>query len=204
MSGEEKDWLKDHDELKIGYLNDYLPYSDTDGNGNVTGLIGELLPHMFGELGIDSLNISYSGYDNYDDMISDMRSGSIDLVFPVGGGLYYSEQNGMYQSSTVESAATELVYKGSYTQDTETHFAVNENNRMQYYYISAHFPDAKITYYQSIEDCLAVVDDGEASATTLNGLRARDIIKRTDYRDLSTRRLNYIDDRCFGVKIGND
>ena len=204
MSNAEKEWLKTHQELKVGYLNNYLPYSDTDGSGKATGLIVELLPHMFDELGISGLKISYTGYNSYDDMIGDMREGVIDTAFPVGGGLYYSEQNGIYQSSVVESAATELVYKGEYKEDTELNFAINENNRMQFYYVSSHYPNAKIIYYPSIEDCLGAVDDGEATATTLNGLRANDIIKRSRYNDLSTRKLNYMDDRCFGIKIGNE
>jgi len=204
MSNEEKEWLSTHQELKVGYLNNYLPYSDTTSTGQVTGLVSELLPHMLDELGVDGLKLSYSGYDNYDDMISDMSEGKIDAAFPVGGGLYYSEQSGIYQSSTVESVATELVFKGEHEDDTETDFAVNENNRMQFYYVSAHYPDAKITYYPSIEDCLGAVDEGEVKATTLNGLRANDIIKRSKYNDLSTRKLNYTDDRCFGIKIGNE
>ncbi len=204
LSSVEKEWLSEHNELKVGYLNNYLPYSDTDSSGAVTGLICELLPHMLEKLGIDTLKLSYSGYDNYDDMVADMREGKIDTAFPVGGGLYYSELNGIYQSSTVETAASELVFKGKYKDTTETDFAVNENNRMQFYYISAHYPDAEMTFYPSIEECLAAVDSGVVSATTLNGLRANDIIKRSRYNDLSTRKLNYTDDRCFGIKIGNE
>ncbi len=204
MSNPEKEWLKDHQELKLGYLNNYLPYSDTDQSGRVTGLISELLPHMFYELGINSLKLTYSGYDNYDRMIEDLITGNIDAAFPVGGGLYYSELSGIYQSSTVESSVTELVYEGEYTSETKSSFAVNENNRMQYYYVSTHYPDAQITYYPSIEDCLGAVDKGEVRATTLNGLRANDIIKRSSYDDLSIRKLSYFDDRCFGIKIGNE
>ncbi len=204
MSNEEKEWLKTHQELRVGYLNSYLPYSDTGSSGQVTGLVSELMPHMLEELGIRYLEISYRGYSNYDDMINDMRSGAIDVAFPVGGGLYYNEQNGIYQSAAVESAATELVYKGEYREEVESDFAVNENNRMQFYYISAHYPDAEITYYPSIEDCLAAVDEGKSAATTLNGLRANDIIKRSRYDNLSMRKMNYMDDRCFGIKIGNE
>ncbi|MBR4169664.1 MAG: response regulator, partial [Lachnospiraceae bacterium] len=204
MSNAEKEWLGSHQELKVGYLNNYLPYSDTDKTGSVTGLISELLPHMLEELQISDLKPVYTGYNNYDEMVTDLRNGSIDVAFPVGGGLYYSELNGIYQSSTVESAATELVYKGEYTDLTEKNFAVNENNRMQYYYISAHYPDAKITFYPSIEDCLRAVDEKTVGATTLNGLRVNEITKRSRFNDLSTRKLNYIDDRCFGIKIGNE
>ncbi len=204
MSAEEKEWLRNNNELRVGYLNHYLPYSDTDKNGGVTGLIGELLPKMLTELGVEGLRVTYQGFDNYDDVIAAMNAEQIDLAFPVGGGLYYSEQNGIYQSSTVESSATEIIYKGDYDQNTETHFAVNENNRMQYYYVSTYFPEAKITYYPSIEACLEAVNAGKVTATTLNGLRANDIIKSSRYNDLSMRQLGHVDDRCFGVKIGNE
>lgn len=204
MSTEEKEWLHDNDILRVGYLKHYLPYSDTDKNGEVTGLVGELLPKMLAELGVEELRVSYQGYDNYDDMITAMNANQIDLAFPVGGGLYHSEQSGIYQSSTVESSATEIIYKGDYGQNTETHFAVNENNRMQYYYVSTYFPQAKITFYPSIEACLEAVDAGKVTATTLNGLRANDIIRSSRYSELSMRQLGHADDRCFGVKIGNE
>ena len=204
MSSEEKQWLNDNTELHVGYLNNYLPYSDTDVEGHVTGLISDLIPKMLTELGIDYLRVTYTGYDNYDAMIDAMRDGFIDVAFPVGGGLYYSEQNGIYQSNVVESSATELIYKGEYSSETEKHFAINENNRMQYYYVSTYYPDAEITFYNSIEECLAAVDDGDVSATTLNGLRANDIIKSSKYNALSMRQLSHSDDRCFGVKIGNE
>ena len=46
--------------------------------------------------------------------------------------------------------------------------------------------------------------DGKADGTTLNGLRANDILKNRKYRELSLRQLSRSDDRCFGVKIGNE
>ncbi len=67
-----KKWLAAHRTLKVGYLNTYLPYSDTDSSGQVTGLVSELLPHMFDELGTGDISLSYLGYDNYDDMIRDI------------------------------------------------------------------------------------------------------------------------------------
>lgn len=34
----EKEWLASNTSLKVGYLNDYLPYSDTNEEGNVNGI----------------------------------------------------------------------------------------------------------------------------------------------------------------------
>ena len=45
---------------------------------------------------------------------------------------------------------------------------------------------------------------GKVGCTTLNGLRANDILKNRKYENLSFRQSSYVDDRCFGVKIGNE
>lgn len=204
FSASEKEWLSSHDLLKIGYLKNYLPYSDTDDQGQVTGIIKDIIPEMLKDLGLTELKISYTGYENYDDMIADISSAKIDAAFPVGGGLYFSEENGIYQSIPVTSASTELVHKGSYSDDITSHFAVNENNRMQYYFVRTNFPNSKITFYPSIDACLDAVAAGEVNCTTLNGLRANDILKNTKYRELVLHQLTRNDDRCFGVEIGNE
>ena len=204
FSQAEKYWLSSHDNLRVGYLENYLPYSDTDKDGNVTGIVKDMIPEMLTDLGLSDLKITYTGYKSYDDMIADITAEKIDVAFPVGGGLYFSEENGIYQTMPVTSASTELVHKGNYTEDTTSHFAVNENNRMQYYYVRTNFPNAEITFYPSIDACLEAVVSGEASCTTLNGLRANDILKNNDYKELMLHQLTRYDDRCFGVEIGNE
>lgn len=204
FSEAEKDWIKTHEELRIGYLENYLPYSATDENGQVTGIIKDIIPEMLKALGLSDLKVIYSGYESYDDMIEDMSSEKIDVAFPVGGGLYYSEENGLYQSIPVASASTELVYKGIYTEETTRKIAVNENNRMQYYFVRTNFPDAEVVAYPSIDDCLKAVLSGEAGCTTLNGLRANDILKNSEYKELLMHQMARNDDRCFGVEIGQE
>jgi len=203
FSEAERQWLDDHTALRVGYLNDYLPYSDTDSAGKATGIIQDLIPKMLEELHIEGVTVSYVGFDSYDKMIAALDAGDVDLSFPVGGGLYYSEESGILQSASVVSAATELVHKGEYTDETVAHFAVNENNRMQYYFVKTYFPDAQITYYPSIDACLQAVNEGKAGCTTLNGLRANDILRNSRYEGLSLLQTVHNDDRCFGVRRGN-
>ena len=203
FSAAEKQWLSEHDELRVGYLNHYLPYSDTDNSGNVTGIIRDVVPRMLEELGIGRISVSFIGYDSYDGMITALNNGEIDTAFPVGGGLYYSEESGIFQSTPVVSAATELVYRGEYMEETTARFAVNENNRMQYYFVLTHYPDAEIIFYPSIDDCLKAVSEGKVGCTTLNGLRANDILRNSRYSGLALLQTTYDDDRCFGVQIGD-
>ena len=204
FSAVEREWLETHNKLSVGYLENYLPYSSTDEQGKVTGLVKDIIPEILEALGASGIAVTYRGYKSYDEMIADISTGTIDVAFPVGGGLYYSEENGIYQSNPVASASTEIVFKGAYSEDTVTHFAVNENNRMQFYYIKTNFPNAKITFYPSIDACLSAVLSGEVGCTTLNGLRANDMLKNSKYRNLSLHQTNKTDDRCFGVEIGNE
>lgn len=81
LSAVEKEWLSENDSLIVGYLNDYLPYSDTDSNNKVTGLVGE-------------------------------------LIWQIG---------------------QERIYSDDYKDPKLSVFAVNENNRMQYYYIKSYY-----------------------------------------------------------------
>ena len=200
----EREWMNSHNSLNIGYLENYLPYSDTDKNGKTTGIVKDIVPEILSSLGLSDLDITYSGYKSYDDMISDVSTGKIDAAFPVGGGLYYSEESGIYQSNPVSSSPAELVYKGEFTEKTTEHFAVNENNRMQYYFVRTNYPDAEITFYPSSEECLKAVLEDKAGCMTLNGLRANDILRNRKYDGLSLRQTSYNDARCFGVKIGNE
>ncbi len=203
FSADEKQWVSKHAKLCVGYLNSYLPYCDTDASGAVTGLIKDMIPRILSVLGIDHISPSFVSYDSYDKMIAALGAGEIDAAFPVGGGLYYAEKNGIFQSSPVVSAAAQLVHRGEYTEETIAHFAVNENNRMQYYFVLTHYPNAKISFYPSIDECLKAVSDGRAGCTTLNGLRANDMLRNSRYDGLAHLQTTYNDDRCFGVQIGN-
>lgn len=204
FSQAERDWMNQHTSLHVGYLENYLPYSDTDKQGNVTGIVKDIIPAILDGLGMQNINVTYSGYLNYDDMVADVSSGQIDVAFPVGGGLYYSEESGIYLSNPVSSSHAELVYKGEFSEKTTEHFAVNENNRMQYYFVRTNYPDAEITFYPSSEACLSAVLAGKADCATLNGLRANDILRNKKYEDLSLYQTGYNDARCFGVEIGNE
>ena len=204
FSQSEREWMNEHTTLHVGYLENYLPYSDTDDKGEVTGIVKDIIPTIMDTVGMKDIDVTYSGYISYDDMISAVSSGDIDVAFPVGGGLYYSEENGIYQSNPVSTSDAEIVYKGDFSEKTTEHFAINENNRMQYYFVQTNYPEAEITYYPSSDECLRAVIEGKAGCATLNGLRANDILRNRKYKELSRYQTSYSDARCFGVEIGNE
>ncbi len=74
---------------------------------------------------------------------------------------------------------------------------------MQYYFVKTNYPEAEISFYNSIDECLMAVIDGKVGCTTLNGMMANDILKNRKYRGLSLKQQNVMDDRCFGVLLGD-
>ncbi len=204
FSKEERNWINNNHFLKVGYLNNYLPYSDTDESGNVTGMVKDLFPALVKNLGISNIKILYTGYDNYDDLIKAVSDETIDVAFPTGGGLFFSEEDGIYLSNPVASTVTNIIFNDNRPASTNVVFAVNENNKMQKYYIMEYYPDYSIKEYSSVEACLDAVLAGEVKCTTLNGLRTNDMLRDSRYKDLSFKQMRYTDDRCCGVKLGNE
>ena len=204
----EKKWLDTHTELHVGYLKNYLPYSATDAQGNVTGIVKDMVPEIFTKLGIDGMDIQFIPCTSYSEMIRGITSGTFDIIFPVGGGLYYSEENGIYQSTPVVTTSVTIVFRKNINKEAAgdlegLHFAINQNNNMQYYYVKSNYPKAEIDFYNSMEACLDALVRGESDCTKINGVRI-DLLEKHKYRDLPLRQLPGTDDRGFGVLIGNE
>ena len=204
FSQAEKEWLGGHSELRIGYLREYLPFCAADNEGNAAGILKDCMDEMLKRMNITALSVSYHGYDNYDVMIAEVNNEKIDIAFPVGGGLYFSEENNIYQSTPLVSSAAVLVYRGEYNENASARIAVNKNNGLQFYNTLSGFPDAEVIMVGSMEECLDAVQNGRADFTILNGLRAGDILKNRRYRDLSRHQLSTVEDICFGIRIGNE
>lgn len=202
LSDKELQWIHNHPSVTVGYLEHYLPYCDTDKNGNVTGIISDIMPEIFSSLpGNYNPKIIYKAYNSHKKLFESLRNGEIDVVFPIGGEAYYAEQEGFLQSSTIYTATMDLVYSGKYSSSIAEKIAVNKNNLLQYYYTIHNYPDAQIVDCKTIQECIDAVKSGKAYSTVINGLRAPGLLN-------SETKLNIVplkkpETRCFGVTPDN-
>lgn len=198
LSEQEQEWMEAHPTVKVGYLNNYLPYSDTDADGNATGLIADIVPDLFDVLpGNYQPDIEFQGYDSHAEMIQALKEEDVDFIFPVGGETWYAEQDGYRQSSVIVNCAMNLVYSKSFHENTTARIAVNRHNLLQYYYTISNFPDAEILQYDSIELCIDAVKSGEADSTVVNSLRVSQLVSAK--KQLLVSPMAVSDARCFGV-----
>lgn len=200
LSKQEKDWLDNHTQLRVGYLDNYLPYSDISEDGTVNGFLKDEIEDIFKSLPGDyRIEPVYTGYESQAEMIHALKENAVDVIFPVGGEMPYAEQQGYQQSSVVLHAAVDMVFLDSNIDEISS-IAVNQNNLLQYYYTLSHYPDAHIVYCDSAESCLQAVKQGKADSTMIEALRAVKLLEDKNMKMLPAADTCGI---CFGVAYGN-
>ena len=65
LSRQEREWMDAHSEVHVGYVDDYLPYSNTTEDGVADGLISQIVPDLFEALPSDyAPEIIYHDYES--------------------------------------------------------------------------------------------------------------------------------------------
>ncbi len=201
---DEQEWLNTHSTMKLGYMDNYIPFSGTDDNGEPKGIVTDIIPELLHNLNIeDDAAVEYICYKDTHEMAAALRDGEIDAAFPLFNSQKFAVDNGIVVTSEVISISADLVYKGKYTEESVATFAVNENNILQEYYTRMNYPKAEIVYYKSIQAGLLAVGRGEVGATIMNGLRTNEILNDGKYKNLSEARLSEPISFSFAVASGN-
>lgn len=200
----EKQWLQEHPSINVGYIDDYLPYSDNNSVGEVDGLIADALNNAFVALNVDNMpKMNFIAYKNYDEIVAALKSSKIDLAFPITNNSWKLEQDGIDASSEVVSDSGALFYKSVNEKNDIKKIAVNKNNELQLEYTKSVYPDATLVYYDSIDKCLDGVLADEADGTVMDSLRVQYVTNKSKYSSLSYLLLSSGTGKCFGVKHGN-
>ena len=202
LSQQEQQWMKEHAQITVGYLADYLPYCDKAEDGSATGFVSDIVPDLFDALSGDyDPEIIYRCFDDQQEMLDCLKNGEVDFVMPVSDGKWYAEQEEFVQSSAVVAFPIALVYREPYDNEVTSRIAVNQNNLRQYWYTLANYPDAEIVMYDGIEACIDAVNSGEADSTLLSALRVSQLLNGEKKLNIIT--LSDSEKLCFGVAAGN-
>lgn len=205
VSAEEEKWLESHDyTIKIGYMDNFLPYCGTDKNGNATGIMVDVINEAFANINsAKPIKFEFSPFKSTEEMIKATHNHEVEVMFPVSNDIYFLEQNNLYHSIDVITSAMNLIYLGNPGEAEQGVLAVNKNNQIQYNYVENYFPNNKIIYFESAETCLNAVADGIADGAILSGLRASNLLKQDNYSKLSYMELPHNTVKCFGVSTSH-
>lgn len=161
----DKEWLESKGNMKIGYVDNNLPYSDWDKSSNeMIGLLSTFISHMKERYDVEFEPVKF---DNYDDMAGALQQGKIDTAFPIYGSYWVAEKNNLMVTEALTSSYLMMVYKDIYDEETTSVIAVAKNSPMQKFYAEEHYPNSETIFYDNIEECLDAVISGKAACTLM-------------------------------------
>ncbi|ORT99328.1 diguanylate cyclase/phosphodiesterase [Anaerovibrio sp. JC8] len=205
LQEDELAWINNHPTIVVGYLDDYLPFSDTGEDGHVQGIITDLLNEITAKLKIkDNVKFSFVSHSSYESLIASLQAGSIDIAFPVNNDVARAEQSDIFLTSEVISTPMYLAYKGDFSQLTLRRMAAKRGNSIADIYIRNHFPDVEVIYYDKIGGMLDAVKNGDVDGCILNQFRKDGFLIHPSYNMLKTATMKDYSSRCFAVKRGNN
>ena len=189
---EEKSWLADHQVLRVGFLNDYLPLCATDEKGNPIGAGIDAINAIVKRLKLaNKLKVEFIRFDNQMDGYRAVESGRIDLILPAYISNSVKHDYRLIGGKTMVTLASDLAYLKRFRDGRDKRIGVNRNNLMQYYYSKDTYPGSRIVFFDDIHGCIDGLLDGKADGTFLNGLRAEALLKPGKYHSIRTVRAKH-------------
>lgn len=190
-----KRWLGARTTIRVGYIDNYMPYSDKVDSKNNTAdgamvTIFNLIRDKAGK------SVSAFRYNTAEEMYSDLKSGKLEAVFPVQRDLWQIENENLIASSAFAEDKLKLVFSENAGGDVFGRVAVLKSSPVQNQYITEYHPDSEILYCDSVSECVKAVNKGNASSfviegnvltyylsdgNTLKNLKAQDISGQIEY-----------------------
>ena len=184
---EENEWLDKHKELRVGYFDNYLPFSAKDKDGNPIGAGIEAVREIVRQLKLEGeLEVKFICFNDQDMGYSAVAAGEIDLMLPAYINSAIKKKYHIVGGKILATLKSDLAFVDDFGDGTEKRIGVNENNLMQLYYTRDCYPHAKIVVYRNIRECLDGLLAGTSDGTFLNGLRTDALLKPGKYRSIKT------------------
>ena len=187
LTSKEKKWLDGHKTLRVGYFDDYLPFSCKDADGNPTGSCVDVLRKIFALLNLgEKLELAFTCFDNQEKGFRAVESGAIDLMIPAYISRSVRQKYHVVGSKPLAEVEIDLAFRDNYGDGKNKRLGVNRNNLMQQFYCRDIFPESKLVFFDSIGRCLDGILGGRADGTFLNGFRTDALLKPAKYHSLRT------------------
>ena len=189
LSAEEKNWLADHKVLRVGYFDNYLPFSAKDESGKPIGAGIEAIREIIKKLKLeDKLNVEFICYRNQKEGYKAVESGEIDLMLPAYISNSVKHDYHIIGGKVLAKLVSDLAFLDNLGDGQNKRIGVNRNNVMQYYYSRDSFPHSEIVFYDDIRGCLDGLLNGTSDGTFLNGLRSDALLKPSKYHPIKSLR----------------
>lgn len=185
LSTEERDWLRQHGAIRIGFLNHDTGISTFDiQTGDVTDVLTDYVVYATNCLGDNALHFDLHGFDTQLEQLQALQNGEIDLIFHTSQNPSAAEENGLALSNTVLSfSQAALTTKNHFNELEPNTAAIPGNDFSLKQYLAYHYPKWTILEYPSANDAIKAMRTGSADCyVTRAGQLPRYMKDKTLYR----------------------
>ena len=201
LSKAERQWLEEHEHtVRLGYLENDLPYCATAADGTLRGVITALVDAFETDFDIRVQAVPFAVYD---DMAQAAANGEIDLFGPLYLDYWLAEQYDIFDTKSILTTTCVLLYQGEYADSLTNRIAYFPGNAVQRGAAEVLYPNAEFVACDSKEDMLEAVLDGRADCTILSSAMLNLIRQYKAMRSLNLLELPGSAEVCLGTARGN-
>ena len=201
LTGEEKSWLEEHGDIRIGFLNnDPAIFARDEATEKLTGMLAEYTSYAKDCLGNQVLKFYIQEYDSYDEMTQALQNREIDMVFYAGRNPDFAEKNGYALTNTAWTYSLMAVTdEKKFDEDRLYTVAVPKEKDALKQHIAFCYPQWKLVDYDSLEDAADMVMNEKADCFLIGTSQA---LKYDNERDFKSVPLTKTMEACFAVRGG--
>ena len=201
LTGKEKSWLKEHGDIRIGFLdNAPAVFSMDEETGKLTGTLAEYISYAKDCLGNQTLEVNIQAYDAYDEMLQALQKCEIDAICYASRNPDFAEKKGYTLTNTAWTYSMMAVTDEKYFNENEVHtVAVPKEKEALKQHIIFNYPNWKLVEYDSLADAADMVTHEKADCFLLGTSQA---LKYDNNRDFKSVPLTKTMEACFAVKGG--
>ncbi|MBR3225327.1 MAG: EAL domain-containing protein [Atopobiaceae bacterium] len=175
LTDDEQDWLANHGAIRVGYRDDFLPYSDCDESGKLVGALSDYLAQAKDAEKNAELNFETRPFKTTKEALEALAKNEVDCVFPISLSAYDGEQENIIITDPVVRtemyAAMRAADHEGISPDKEMKVAVLNGHPSHVSFIKDHFPKWKPAYYNNNAECFKAVGEGAADCTLVSNYR---------------------------------
>ncbi len=201
---EEQEYIRNAPALRVGYVQDRIPVSFTGKDGKLAG-ISRFVIDRISE--ISGLTFEYVPLPGGAVTYSYLMEQGIDLVTSVEYNRANADAKGILMSRPYLSGRKVIVARAdyNYSYDAEQTVALSSGSQTIRTVLHDTFPNYKVRDYDTIDDCFAAVNDGDADLMILNQYVVEYWLYKPAYENLKVIPVLGLDDLlCFSAVVAFD
>lgn len=208
LSTGEKDWLKNHGRIRVGYQDNYLAFCAKDpSTGKLIGALKDYLDYAASTFADIDLEFEAISYPTAAAAMEALKNGEIDCVFPANLTDNDSEEMRLVMTPALMRTEMDAVVRSSeqkeFIRKEKIVVAVNEGNTNYDMFLADNYPNWQRKYFKDTPAGLQAIANGQADCVIISNYRYNNISKQCEKLGLSTVYTGVDMDYYFAVRQGD-